>query len=147
MLTTSVTGSIWPRRLAAIVPPPRVHLARYLGVFAPRSALRRAVVSKQEQTAEALRPMTMAAPVRARRLRWSELLKRVFAVDVLRCEKCGGRRTVQAFLPGPALAQDVLRGLGINTQPLRVAKARGPPHQDCFDLPAEDPGIDPPSPD
>ena len=30
-------------RLAALVPPPRVHLTRYHGVFAPHAALRAAV--------------------------------------------------------------------------------------------------------
>jgi len=29
-------------RLAALVPPPRVHLTRFHGVFAPHAALRRA---------------------------------------------------------------------------------------------------------
>jgi hypothetical protein len=49
-------------RLPALVPPPRMHLARYHGVFAPRSKLRAAVTpagrgkGKKPQAEEAAEP-------------------------------------------------------------------------------------------
>ena len=46
-----------------------------------------------------------------RRLNWAELLKRVFAADVLACP-CGGRRTVTAFVVNTNLAHSVLTALG-----------------------------------
>ena len=33
-------------------------------------------------------------------MRWAELLKRVFLIDVLECHKCGGRREVTAMVDG-----------------------------------------------
>jgi hypothetical protein len=34
-----------------------------------------------------------------RRLHWADLLKRVFAVDVLVCDTCGGSMRILAVLP------------------------------------------------
>ena len=51
-----------------------------------------------------------------RRLSWADLLKRVFAIDVLQCPKCPGRMEVLAHLTEPATVRRVLRHLGIPTQ-------------------------------
>ena len=34
-------------------------------------------------------------PAPVRRFRWAELMKRVFEIDVLRCDRCGSRREVR----------------------------------------------------
>ena len=82
-------------------------------------------------------------PDRPRRLPWPDLLARVFAADVLHCDKCGGHRTVSAFIPGGRLAREVLDHLGIKEMAPPIAKARAPPHQEeAFDLPPDDPGVD-----
>jgi hypothetical protein len=39
---------------------------------------------------------------RARRLAWADLLRRVFAVDVLECPRCGGRMRLLATIHPPA---------------------------------------------
>ncbi|MFT6831532.1 MAG: hypothetical protein ACJAZN_001696, partial [Planctomycetota bacterium] len=36
-----------------------------------------------------------------RYIRWSDLLKRVFGVDVLRCPRCGGRRHTISVITDP----------------------------------------------
>jgi hypothetical protein len=100
-------------KLAALVPPPKVHLVRYHGVFANRHRLRAAVAPRPPTAAVppprqlALlgpdgRPAWNARPVvdadiepasdvpRWRRLSWARLLARVFATDVTTCP-CGGR--------------------------------------------------------
>jgi hypothetical protein len=99
-------------KLAALVPPPKVHLVRYHGVFANRHRLRAAVAPRPSTAAVpphqlALlgpdgRPAWNARPVedadidivtdvpRWRRLSWARLLARVFATDVTTCP-CGGR--------------------------------------------------------
>jgi hypothetical protein len=47
-------------RLAALVPPPRMHLMRYHGVFAPHSELRAAVTPVQRARQPVPRPTTIA---------------------------------------------------------------------------------------
>ena len=44
----------------------------------------------------------------AQRRSWAELLQRTFAVDVLRCPTCGGRRHRVATLTDPLVARRVL---------------------------------------
>ena len=42
---------------------------------------------------------------------WHLLMRRVFAYDVLHCEKCGGRRSVIATIPEGDIAQKILAHL------------------------------------
>jgi len=65
-------------------------------------------------------------PPRARRLPWADLLRRVFAQDVLCC-LCGGRRTVVAFVTDPNRARSLLTTLGLPAVPATFAPARDPP--------------------
>jgi hypothetical protein len=55
---------------------------------------------------------------RPRRLAWSELLRRVFAVDVLECPRCGGPMRLLAAIQPPDVTQAIL---------------------DCLDLPSRAP--------
>jgi hypothetical protein len=169
------------RRLAAIVPPPRVHSTRYWGVFAPASKVRPKILlagkerrrgcsgppspdpetfdnggAEEARTDWELRaelddvPLTFGPPPmpdRKRYLDWSQLLRRVFAADLLTCEKCGGRRKVTAFLPSSREAREVLDRLGYDATAPPIAAARAPPHQEAFELPVDDPGVDEQYPD
>ncbi len=158
-------------RLAALIPPPRFHGARYHGVFAPCARERARVVptairaadSESRQVgadasfdSERLGPSPVtAAPVasprssrleslaigdpppssaqdsnavpppaagteaavpRRRRLAWAELLKRVFAIDVLACPRCGGRTRVLSVPPPPDAARAILECLGLESR-------------------------------
>ena len=84
-------------RLAALVPPPRAHLTRYLGVFAQRAALRNEVIPNAKPNHSNTGCMHAADTEKAsekkrqHRLSWSQLLSRVFAIDVLACDRCGSR--------------------------------------------------------
>ena len=62
-----------------------------------------------------------------RRTAWADLLKRVFAVDGLRCHRCGGRREVLALITEAAVVRAILECLGLPTEPPLVHPARGPP--------------------
>ena len=53
------------------------------------------------------------APERDRRLPWAELFKRVFREDVLRCSRCGGEMRVVGVIFDPAVAERILRHLGL----------------------------------
>jgi len=54
-------------------------------------------------------------------------MKRVFEIDVLVCEHCGGRREIIAFLTETRVVQQILAHLGLPTEPPPVASARPPP--------------------
>ena len=118
-------------RLCALVPPPRFHLMRYLGVLAGHSSLRAEVVPKKPAALPAQLPLFDACdepPTSAKsaakktaepsRHPWPWLLMRVFAVDILKCERCGGRLRIVEIAKTP---DDVSRMLS------ERAWARAPP--------------------
>jgi len=124
------------RRLCGIIPPPRRHLVTYAGVFGPASKLRaklRALVPAVEPDTitSSCPPPTSASGHRTRRLPWAELLRRVFADDVLRCA-CGGRRSVIAIVAAPAIARTLLTVLGLPVEPATFAPARAPPQTELW---------------
>ena len=73
------------QRLAALVPRPRLHLIRFHGVLAPNAALRPRIVpgaSAQAMASSNADGEASAASTRAR-MSWAQLLKRVFAIDMV----------------------------------------------------------------
>ena len=64
---------------------------------------------------------------RRKRYSWAELMKRVFEVDVLICEHCGGTRKLLAFLTEPRAIRRILEHLGLPAEPPPLAQARPPP--------------------
>jgi hypothetical protein len=58
-------------------------------------------------------------------LPWADLLRRVFAADVLACP-CDGRRTVTAFVVDTTLARRVLTALGLAAEPATFAPGTRP---------------------
>ena len=114
-------------KLAALIPPPRAHLVTYHGVLAPAAAMRSQIVpvpasGRRGRTGSG----TVSGGVR-RRYPWAELLKRVFAVDVLRCHRCGGRREVLALITSGTAVRAILQCLGLPPDAPTVHPARGPP--------------------
>lgn len=104
-------------RLAALVPPPRAHLTRYYGVFAPRARLRKLVVPARPdeagcQAALSAEPRGETAQQLERRYSWAKLLARVFAVDVLACPRCSSRMQRVEWCLHPARIRAVLAATG-----------------------------------
>ena len=64
---------------------------------------------------------------RPRRNTWSELLQRVFEIDVLCCPNCGGRMRILAAITDPAVAQNILKCLRLPARapPISAAVASG----------------------
>jgi hypothetical protein len=95
-------------RLAALVPPPRMHLTRYHGVFAPHSSLRAAITPAQR-------------------------LKRVFGIELEACARCHGQLKVIASIEDPAVIAQILAHLdrtSVAPEPeLAPLAARAPPIQ------------------
>ena len=82
-----------------------------------------------------------ASRARRKALPWSELLRRVFCIDVLVCPKCLGPLTVIAYLTDPAVVGKILAHLGLPTSPPRLSPARLAAQVELFedDLPVDRP--------
>jgi hypothetical protein len=118
-------------RLAALVPPPRTHLTRYHGVFAPHHALRAAITpagrGRGARHAAAEQPMPKHAS-----MTWAQRLKRVFAIEIETCRRCGGKLTVIASIEDPALIERILAHLAQRRErepPYLPFASRAPPPQ------------------
>lgn len=53
-------------------------------------------------------------PARNRAISWAELLRRVFAIDVLKCEKCDGDITLIAIIPASEAVKAIFDTGGID---------------------------------
>ncbi len=96
-------------RLAALVPPPRAHLTRFHGVFAAHAALRAAITPGGKGTGAAKRPAAVdVPPSQDVRMNWARRLKRVFAIEIEQCARCGGRLKVIASIEDPQLIERIL---------------------------------------
>jgi hypothetical protein len=98
-------------RLAALVPPPRRPWLAYHGVLAPRARWRAALVPTPSPAAA-----RQAAPV-SRRWLWAPLRRRVFALEVLVCPRCGGPRRILGAVTEPHAVQRLLAALGLAGKP------------------------------
>jgi hypothetical protein len=126
------TPTAFLARLAVLVPRPRVNLVLYHGVLAPRAAWRAEVVPQQAPAAPSTVPLPTAdtAPVSRRGWRWADLMRRVFAVDVLACPTCGGRLRLIATLEASEVTRRILRHLGLPTEVPPPVPSRAPPRID-----------------
>jgi hypothetical protein len=122
---------VFLERLAALVPPPRAHQQTYHEVLAPSSSWRDDVViagpaarrtdsSSADEAADA-----SARP--AHRYLWSELMRRVFGVDVLRCAHCRSWRRLVSLITERSVIVRILAHLGLDTDPPPLQPARAPP--------------------
>ena len=137
-----------------MIPPPRVHLVRYFGAFAPTARGRAALVGRSPKTttvAPASRPPAAPAlgdppddPNRPARLEWAALLRRVHRVprvEVLVCTDCGDRLRITAFITDQRVARRILDHLQI--PPVVAPPPARPPPSFEFDLPVDDLLVDP----
>jgi hypothetical protein len=68
-------------------------------------------------------PAPQRAKPRPRNYSWSELMKRAFLVDVLKCEICGGPMKIIAAILAPDTTRKILECLGSPTRPPPLAPA------------------------
>jgi hypothetical protein len=120
-------------RLAALIPPPRLHRHRYHGVLAPNSPQRAQVTAwARSPTPPSPAPTSAGDPAQhaepsPARLLWALLLARIYEILPLQCPLCGAQMRIIAFLTAAPAVNAILGHLGEPTSPPEVAPARGPP--------------------
>ena len=138
----TLTPTKFLQRLACLIPPPRTHQLRYHGAFSPSSPLRKRLPppppsTHQTQTTQPVEPQAANEPpatitddkpaAMSRRIRWAQLIKRVFKKDLMVCPHCGGRRVLIAFITDDSVNNKILTHVGLPAEPPPVAAARAPP--------------------
>ncbi|MDZ4661088.1 MAG: transposase [Pseudomonadota bacterium] len=114
-------------KLASLVPPPRMHIIRYHGVFAPNSKARPKIVVKNKTPNDVLDKTEPKPPASARQISWGRLMKRVFQIDVTTCGNCGGDAKIIAAILEKKIIEKILTHLGLETSPPALHPARAPP--------------------
>jgi Putative transposase len=104
-------------RLAALEPPPRMHLTRFHGVFAPHSQLRALVtpahpgIGGKSCHYEKQKAQAEAKPAKHVAMTWARRLKRVFGIAIDRCGRCAGKLRIIASIKEPAVIAKILAHL------------------------------------
>jgi hypothetical protein len=137
-------------KLVAIIPAPKAHLVRYSGILAPAAKWRALIVpagTGADPPADDLQPVsetaryvtessseTVPSPEPAPALAadsrhgpnytWAELMKRVWAFDVLKCPRCcTGRMRIMAAIDHPDVTRKILDCVGLPSRAPPVATA------------------------
>jgi hypothetical protein len=102
-------------KLAALVPPPRAHLTRFHGIFAPNANLRaqltpagrgRRLANDGESTQAS--SDDRSPEERRRSMSWAQRLKRVFNIDVATSIHCAGAVRIVASIEEPNAIRAIL---------------------------------------
>lgn len=110
-------------RLASLVPPPRLNLIRFSGVFAPNSRHRQFIVPKPKDP-----DLFLCKPHHKYQPPWVYLLKRTFQIDLDHCPLCGkGKmKIISEVMDNIAIAK-ILSHIGLPTEPPKIHGSRAPP--------------------
>lgn len=107
-------------RLAALVPPPRMHLARYHGVFAPQ---------RIGPVTDSVKPPT----ARHMAMNWAPGLRRVFGIEIEDCARCDGKLWIIVSIAEPEVVAKILAHLEKTAPDQHQSElplgARAPPSQ------------------
>ncbi len=117
---------VFIERLAALVPPPRMHQLTYHGVLAPGASWRSEIVRRRVGEPR-LAGSSGSVGQPCSRYSWPELMQRVFAVDVLKCGVCGSRRRWIAAITEAEVITRILEHLGLESVAPTPTPARAPP--------------------
>ncbi|CAD5254103.1 transposase (fragment) [Alteromonas sp. 38] len=118
-------------KLAALVPPSRLNLTRFYGVFAPNAKVRAEVTASQRgknspRLAEHLKDSDK--PYHARSMSWAQRLKRVFNIDITVCEACEKSNVkIIACITAPSVTYKILMHLDKLDSLITANTCRAPP--------------------
>jgi hypothetical protein len=123
-------------KLVALIPPPRLNLTRFYGVFAPNSNLRAQVTASQrgKNSPKLINQEDSQSdkPYHARGMTWlagtAQRLKRVFNIDITDCENCQKHNvTIIACITQPAIINKILSYLDKQGSAITGNNTRAPP--------------------
>ncbi len=126
-------GTSWVRlsplaligRLAALVPPPRRHMTLYCGVLSSHASLRKEAVPAAAGS-EASRRGSDSPKDRPKYTRWSDLLRRVFGIEVV-CQKCQTPLRLISLVKSESIARRILVAMHLPAEVPELHPARPPP--------------------
>ena len=97
-------------RLVALIPKPRVNLARYHCVFAPNSRWRDQVTPGDKGNKSDIQTEEEEGEQQAKRrgMSWAQRLKRVFGIDIEVCPHCGDGVRIIACIEDPVVIRQIL---------------------------------------
>jgi len=110
-------------KLAALVPPGRMHLTRYFGVFASCSKWRSEIVLRPEKR-KGFAPDGGYEKDKVKNTRWARMLARTFGVDVSTCPECGEELRIVAMVYDQMQIARYLRHLTLAAHPPPLTPAR-----------------------
>ncbi|MFT5059489.1 MAG: hypothetical protein ACI89E_002274 [Planctomycetota bacterium] len=112
---------VFIERLAALVPPPRLHQLTYRGVLAPAASWRGDIVRASSSRRRS--PCDGRGQLPLHRYSFAELMKRVSRIDALECATCGSeRRWIAAITNAEAIAK-ILGHLELSSVVIQPAPA------------------------
>jgi len=118
------SGVEFIEKLAALVPPPRIHLIRFFGVLAPHSKIRAEVVPKKDKPEETCEINKKDKPRKSKKYKWAELLARTFNIDTKHCNDCGAEMKIIAAIMETKAIKDILTHLKLPHKPPDLAPSR-----------------------
>jgi hypothetical protein len=115
-------------RLAALVPSPRRHTVPYCGVLSSHASSRNKVVLVAPEAAppDVGQDKPKSKP---KYIRWSDLLRRVFAVETV-CQKCRTPLRLISLIKSEAIARRILVAMHLPADVPELHPARPPPGRD-----------------
>jgi hypothetical protein len=102
-------------KLVPLVPPPRAHQTVFHGVLAPHARLRPQVTPKPPPISQEEQPTCHTS--KRRRMDWAALLRRVYAIDILQCPRCGGEMRIIAAITQTHVIRAILKSCGFPSAP------------------------------
>ena len=118
-------------RLAALIPRPKTQMRRFYGVFASAHPWRSRVIPRPPCPDKTGRPV---APKRPARMKWADLLKRVFNISALRCPYCQGRLRLIGAVFDPTALEAIIAAVQLADErpqeQCAQAAPRGPPNRE-----------------
>ncbi len=108
-------------KLIALIPPRSSPLVRYGGVFAPNFKRRAEVIlapgKRKRKVSQQAVGIEKSEKSRVSSGNWARLLKRVFAIDVSRCPRCGSDLEIIAAIVDPIQIARYLKHTGMPAAP------------------------------
>lgn len=84
------------------IPEPNKHLVHFYGAYANR------IRQNSRETIRSHNEEKTTPSRRAANKRWAELIYRIYEVDPLTCNRCGGEMKILAFITEPAVIRTIL---------------------------------------